>query len=148
MVNPLGATTVASFRIGAKKLVVSREQERHKVSALVYAHPQFPLWQEKCAREWISTFCKDCLHYVIVIIQTISMRQYFSQLLFYPILHCQVFYLTIGGALICFITSPFSYTKMSIWISGNLWKIIKKWLVGKKHLFKMVRLKIMFESVC
>ena len=108
----------------------AEDEQRPK---LVSAHPQIPLWFEKSVMMWNSTFCKIIFSFVIVIFQTVSggQRQTYNchsslKKNIWPYStssHLSFFHksgsstLTLAGALICFITKPFSYTKISVCIS-------------------------------
>ena len=108
----------------------AEDEQRPK---LVSAHPQIPLWFEKSVMMWNSTFCKLFFPFFIVIFWTVSrgQRQTYNchssfQKNIWPYStssHLSFFHksgnstLTLAGALICFITPPFSYTKISVRIS-------------------------------
>ena len=116
-----------------------------KVFKLVCAHPHIPLWLENSMT--FSTFChlfftwfSDILnrvtwtktdillifHYFFCL-QNIGPYSWSSSLLSFHISGSSA--LTVAGALICFITPPFSYTLISVWISlicrcNLIWNIL------------------------
>ena len=107
----------------------AEDEQRPK---LVSAHRQIPLWLEKSVTSRYSTFSQIFLHYDIVIFWTMSSGQRqthncppsFQQNIGPKSESHSIFFnkswssaLTLVGALICFTTPPFSYTKIFVRIS-------------------------------
>ena len=112
--------------------LTAKDEQRQ---TLVSAHPQIPLWSDNLSRSgialfvkyfgnmfwWYSKPCRQHEHRHTTVIRVCNK-------IFYPIVHHHKFFspphkpmgsnLTNAGALIYFITPPFSYTKMSLRISG------------------------------